>query len=251
MAYFGKLKQAPFDALCTVGQVTGWREFNKFSQSSVISTSFVDVWPNASILSYLTTAETMHLSSTDADDTAGGSGAQEVKVFGLNDLYQEIEEVVPMAGSGNSTTTQSFLRVYRMIVTKAGSTGSNEGTITATASSAGTVQAYIGVGINQTLQSQYTVPAGYYLVITEFEATVQKGDQALVHGVVRPLGETFQVKRSYNIYQTSAIFPYTPPLLVPPKADISVRAKKITGAGNVDVSANYDGYLVLASEVNV
>jgi len=244
-------QQPPYSAYVSSGNVPGWRFFTKFAQSSVVSTSYVDVWPNASILSYLTAAETMNLVSTDANDDLGDTGAEKVRIYGLNDLYEEIQEVVEMNGMSNVLTSNSYLRVYRMEVIQAGSTGSNEGTITATASSAGTVQAYIGVGTNQTLQSQYTVPANYYLFITDFHVAVQKADQAIIRGVVRPFGEVFQVKRTYNIYQQASNFDFTPPFPVPPKSDVSVRAIKISGTADVDVAIAYDGYLVDKAKVNL
>jgi len=247
----GVVKNFPSGTEIAVGDIDGYRVFNKFAESTVISTSYVDIWPNASILSYLSSAETMHLSSTSGNDTSGGTGAQQVRVYGLDNDYYEIDEIVNLAGTGNSTTSKSFLRIYRMVVIQAGSGSANAGIITATATSAGTVQAYIGVGINQTLQSQYTVPANYYLSLTGFEITVQKGDQANIRGVVRPFGQTFQVKRVYNIYQSANSFAFEPPILIPPKSDISLRAIKISGAGNVTASCSYDGYLINSSLVKV
>lgn len=247
----GGIITGPSPALVAIGGVPGWRTFTKFAQSDVVSTSQVDVWPNASILSYLTSAEQMNLASTDVNDDEGSTGAETLTIFGLDGNYDEIQENVTLDGTNNVLTTNSYLRVYRMVVTSAGSTGSNEGTITATAASSATVQAYIDVGVNQTLQSQYTVPNGYYLILQDFEITIQKGDQAQVTGVIRPLGEVFQTKRTYNIYQESARFEFNPPLLVSPKSDISVRATKISGAGNVDISCAYDGYLVESGLVNI
>lgn len=232
------------NTLVAIGSVPGYRVFNKFAQSSVVSTSFVDIWPNASVLSYLSSAERMNLASTDINDDEGSTGAETVTVYGLDSNYDEIEETVTLDGTNNVLTTNSYLRVYRMVVRSAGSTGSNEGTITATAETAATVQAYIGVGINQTLQSQYTVPNGYYLVLNDFEITVQKSDQAEIYGMIRPFGEVFQVKRVYNVFQETARFDFIPPILVPPKADITVRAQKISGASTVNISCAYDGFLI-------
>ena len=238
-------------AAVSAGLVPGWRYFNKFAKSSVVSTSFVDVWPNASTLSYLSSAERMNIVSTDVNDDEGSTGAETLTIYGLDSNYDEIQESVTLDGTNNVLTTNSYLRVYRMIVNSAGSTGSNEGTITATAETAATVQAYVEVGLNQTLQCQYTVPNGYYLLINDFEVTIQKGDQASVYGMVRPLGEVFQVKRAWNVYQESARFEFNPPFLVPPKTDVTVRAAKISGAANVDISCAYDGLLIESGLVNV
>jgi len=235
----------------SMGLIPGWRSFNKFAQSSVVSTSYVDVWPNASTLSYLSAAEKMNIVSTDATDDLGNTGAETLTIYGLDDNYDEIQEDITLNGLSNVLTTNSYLRVYRMIVTSAGTNGSNAGTITATAQTAATVQAYIGVGINQTLQSQYTVPNGYYLLINDFEITVQKGDQAGVRGMIRPFGEVFQVKRVYNVYQSTARFSFTPSLIVSPKSDITVRAVKISASALVDISVAYDGYLVESSLVSL
>lgn len=249
MAYIGEINTGPVQDQVSLGMVTGWSSLNKFGASDVISTSYVDIWPNASTLSYLSSAERMNIVSTSGNDDLGSSGAITMTIFGLDGNYDEINETVTLDGTTNVLTTNSYLRVSRLIVRTAGTTGSNEGVITATAETAATVQAYIIIGSNQTLQTQYTMPNNKYLNISNIEFTIQKGDQAQVRLLARPLGEVFQVKRSYNFYQLSTDFILTAPLTFAPKTDITIRAIKITGAGNVAMSASYDGFLVDSSLV--
>ena len=66
-----------------------------------------------------------------------------------------------MDGTTTVTTTQQFLRVFRMSVETAGSFGNNEGTITATYTGGADVAATISPGNGQTLMALYTIPAGY------------------------------------------------------------------------------------------
>lgn len=248
----GNLKLPAFGAEVAIGNYRNWLAENKFASNPLVGTSYEDVWQQGGTEVYLSSAETMNIVSTDAADDGdpAGTGAQTVRIYGLDNNYDMIDETVTMNGTTNVLTTNSYLRVYRMIVTAAGSGGINAGDITATASSAGTVHAKIAIGDNQTLKSQYTVPNGYYLLANDIEASCAKNDQAEFRAEVRPFGEVFQVKFVFQLYQQSEQYIFNPPRLVPPKADIRIRAKNIGGT-NISVTCAYDFYLVPAVDVNV
>lgn len=233
----------------SMGAKSGYSLQNKFGENEGVGTTKEDVWLNGGTLSYLSSAETMEIASTDVDDTnSSGSGARTVEIFGLDGSYLEINETVNLNGTTDVTTSNSYLRVHRMIVRSAGATGSNEGIISATATTAGTVQATIGVGFNQTLQTNYTVPAAKYAFLIDGKAGCQRADQAIIQLEARQEGEVFAVKYVLDLYQQTVFIPQNY-LRVPPKTDLKVTARRIGGAGDIRVSAEYDFVLVDSSLV--
>ena len=62
----------------------------------------------------------------DVADTAAGTGARTVTVYGLDATYKPVQETITTAGaSASALTTQTFLRVNRVEVTTAGSSLNN------------------------------------------------------------------------------------------------------------------------------
>jgi len=145
-----------------------------------------DVWDEGGTLSYLTTAETMDIASADAADTAAGTGVNSVKIEGLDGDFEAISEVVLLNGTSDVETTLEYVRVNKLTCLSAGSGETNAGTITATASTAGSVQEHIEAGDAVSHSSHYTVPAGCQVNILRVEMNVAK-----LSGGQTPLVEFF------------------------------------------------------------
>lgn len=235
----------PLGAAIPLGFLNGWRNQHKFATKLDVSTSLVDIWTHSSSLIYLSSAETMNIASSSVNDTnSSGSGARTIRLFGLDNSYNEIQEDVILNGNSNVPTTNSYLRVYRMYVLTAGNTGANEGDITATSSSSSTVQAIISTGYNQTLQSQYTVPSGYYALVSNLIMSTRISDAARIQAETREFGGVFRPQRIFNIYQETFQDIFNPYFLIPPKTDMRIRAIKTGGSETVEVNVAYTIYLV-------
>jgi len=146
------------------GNITGMSSIQKFGRNDDISAGVTeDIWAGGGIRAYLTSAETMDVVSTSANDDGApaGTGAQTLTIEGLDSDYLEVSDTITMNGVTAVTTTQSFLRVHRAYVVASGSNETNVGDITIdpTTSGAGSRQAAIAAGDGQTLISHYTVPA--------------------------------------------------------------------------------------------
>ena len=119
----------------------------------------------------------MYVSSSSTADTNGGTGANSVKIIGLDADYNEVEEDITLTGQTQKITQTSWLRVYRMYITLAGSGGAAGGTIYLANTGAtagvptGTVYASILLGAGQTEMAVYTVPAGYTLYLDDINFT--------------------------------------------------------------------------------
>lgn len=236
-----------------LGRYNGWLTQNKFGKNGAVST-VADIWSTGGALTYLSSAETMDVSSSQGADKGtptASTGARTVTLYGVDGDYGLVQETVTLDGTNPVTTTQDFLRLYRMTVDTAGTGGANAGIISAVATTASTTQSEIEVGENQTQMSHYTVPDGYYALVNNFHMSIQKGDQAVVQAFVRPFGGVFQLKRTYEIFQQTVLEQINPAILVPPKADMVIRGTRISGGASVSITASYDFYLVPSDQVNV
>lgn len=145
-------------------------------------------------LTYLTSAETMNIVSDDANDTLLGTGAQTGIIFGVDDDGNAVQENFNMNGTTNVLTTQKFLRVNSIVIlTDGGVLYPNVGNITATASSAATVQQKVGAKDGISKSSHYTVPSGKtaHVMRLEFNCSKNVGGTAPVvefHAYARPGG---------------------------------------------------------------
>ena len=239
----------PFEYQVSLGQFPRYVGNNKFGYNNSVGTSQEEIWNVGGVEAYLSSAEQMNIVSTSTNDdgSPAGTGAQTLTIFGLDNNWNEIQEDITLNGQTNVLTANSYLRVFRMIVTAAGATGSNVGTITATAATAATVHAQINPTDNQTLKINFSIPAGKYGLIRGAEIGCAKTDDCEIRFKVRPFGEVFQTKRLLNFYQATVVFENFLPILVPPKADVTITG--LSSAGGVKISANIDYYIIDSIEV--
>lgn len=157
------------------GKLPSYSIVNAFGANHGLSTTDEDLWRPGGTKSYLTTAATLEVISDDVNDTAAGTGAREITIYGLDSAFNEIEETVATAGTSASTaTTQTFMRVQRIAVTQAGAYGGvNAGNITVRVSSGGVTQSYIVLGAGISQGSHYTIPRGHKGYIVDMSASVQ------------------------------------------------------------------------------
>ena len=239
----------PFEYRVCLGQFPRYSGNNKFGYNNTIGTTQEEIWNVGGIEAYLSTAETMNIVSDNvADDGApGGTGARTLTISGLDNDWMPISETITLNGTTDVTTTNSYLRVFRMVVNMAGSSGSNTGTITATTSTAASVHAKINPTDNQTLKINFSIPADKYGLITAAEMGTGKGDDCQIRFKVRPFGQVFQTKRILDFYQNTIPFSSFIPICIPPKTDVTITG--VTTAGTVELSANIDYYLIDSREV--
>jgi hypothetical protein len=160
--------------------------------SQTAASGFVDISEFGDI-TYLTSAETMNMVSTSTDDDVAGTGALTVLVSGVDGTGAAISEVVIMTGQVNKLTSNSYLRVNQILLLTAGTGTVNAGAITATASTAATVQAKMGIGDGVSHDARYTVPLGSTLYVLKGELNAHKvgGGQSpsvIFDGLLRPTG---------------------------------------------------------------
>jgi hypothetical protein len=218
------------------GSISNSKIVHKFGANFDIDqgTDPESVWSGGGVYPWasLSSAQTIYCLSTDAGDTTT------LTIQGLDANYDEISETVTLTGTSAVTTSNTFLRVFRMTYD-----ATNVGTITArTVSASGTVVAQIDAGYAQTLMAVYTVPAGFTAYLVALDATIDgtKTCQMLMYH--RLFGKPFRIA---HIAESDGHYRYdfTAPITVPEKTDIDIRINEVSG-NDARVTANFDLVLI-------
>lgn len=98
---------------------------HKFGFNAAVGTTPEGVHTLGGPILFPTSAQTVRIKiGGNAEDTADGDGARSVKVLGIDDNLNEIEETIATAGALASTpTVAKFWRVYRAFVEDVGTYG--------------------------------------------------------------------------------------------------------------------------------
>jgi hypothetical protein len=116
----------------------------------------------------------LELNGDSTDDAAAGIGAREVTVYGIDEFGAEETEVVTCPGNGTSSALSTNWRaVNSMVVTSAGSSKTNEGTLTLRVSGGGSIWARIQPGYSRSSQVRYRAPAGKRVFLRSLEICAQ------------------------------------------------------------------------------
>jgi hypothetical protein len=246
-------KNEDFQLQVSREQIPFHQALYKFGYNPDINGIEETIWTQGGIYSYPTTAAQLYVSSSSGDDANGGTGANSIKIVGLDADYNEVEEDITLTGQTQKITQTSWLRVYRMYITLAGSGGGAAGTIylANTGASAGvptgTIYASIPLGAGQTEMAVYTVPAGYTLYLDDinFTSAVSLANSYIqVRFLQRDFGtNVFREQTRIVLQSNTYIFKFEYPLRIPEKTDLEVRAIS-DGSNNNPLSATWQGILI-------
>ena len=228
------------------GEVDSASIVHKFGNSENIGTAEQTLWTGTnSYYTYLGSCQQLRITSTNSVDGTGTTGAQTVKIFGLDENYISQDEIIELDGINPVTTVNCYCRLFRMFVNSAGSIGWNAGEIWATdlntayaGSGAPTFKvAHVHTGTNQTLMALYTIPESSNGYIPDLQISGNKNKGVDWELVARPFGEVFQVKLHHHLFQQAYEFKYTVPLKFTAKTDIEMRVK--SDAATTEVSGQF------------
>jgi hypothetical protein len=124
----------------------GSTTWNMFGYNDDIDAGTEVIWSVGGLFTRLTTARTLSIVSTSAQDASAGTGASKVIVYGIDSNRLSQTEVVDMNGTTPIVTTKTWLGVNRIAVYLCGASENNVGTITATATIDSTIQGQLPIG---------------------------------------------------------------------------------------------------------
>jgi hypothetical protein len=241
----GSESGTPFYLEVQQGKIPGYSMVNKFGyNSSIGSGAFETIWETGNNYPWQSSAVTVDAVSDDTNDDVAGTGARTLRIQGLDGSYNLVEETVDMDGTTVVTTTQTFLRVFRMSVETAGTSGNNVGNISVTYTGGSDVAATISPGNGQTLMCLYTIPAGYTGYLLSIDVSSGKDQEMDFKFIQRDnsvANAAFQTKQFLNVRggQTTVIFNAIN--VIPQKSDIYVSA---ISSSTSSASASFDLLLV-------
>lgn len=219
---------APADIRTSIGKMPGWTPVNIHGFNSDIDTGTTPevLWEPGGIYNWLAAPASLEAVSTSASDTSSGTGARTVLVNGLTSTFEPITAFVTMNGLTPVAIPGSFYRVNSMIVTTAGSAGTNVGSITLRVAGGGTIVRHIsvygGVGAGRSQGATYTVPAGNVFVLqfvqTSMHATSTSAAVTVVMRVRGTITTAWVTVTQWLLLASGSSFAVTLPPVVTPLA---------------------------------
>jgi len=240
----------PFGLQVSRGQIQGHSSVIVFGYNSDVDTSEESVWPAGGTIPHPTTASVLKISSSDANDTSAGTGAQTVFIEGLDGNFAVVSETVTLNGQTAVNTTNSYLYVNRFYVVSVGSGGVNAGNInagtgTVTSGVPAVLYDIIATGYNNRTTGHYCVPAGYTAYMTEgiFSAGQSSGSTA-VTGFLKQHGpdNILRVGAVATVNNNAAVFVFEQPYIIPEKNCVGATA--IGASANNAVSSYFNIILI-------
>lgn len=152
-----------------LGNKAGAATWNKFFYNEDVDTAAPEVIAafGGAFNQKLAAGETLDIVSSSANDTnSSGTGVRQAVIFGVDENWDLVTEVIALNGTSTVTTSNSFLGVNRMTIFTSGSSNSNEGLITATATTSGNTMATMPAGEGTTQQCLFYVPRNYQFLAT-------------------------------------------------------------------------------------
>jgi len=216
----------------STNKFAGIRKNNKSGRNGDIDTATVPewVWENGGVYTGFPTGtpEQIEVVSDNANDTAAGSGARSVTVFGLDENFLQATETIALNGTTPVVSVGTFSRVHSAFVASSGSTNQafNAGIITVRhTTTTANVFLTIQAGRNQSNAAVFTVPDGKVGVVVNLRVEVDRANASSISGFlwVREDGKCPRYRRPFTASNSSVFIeePYGG-LVFPSKTDLGV-----------------------------
>lgn len=146
----------------SMGRRSGGYTLNKFAFRSDIDTTDGDALIIAdnttNTPTILTAASTFTITYTNTSDGSGQNGALSLLFTYLDEDEDEVTAIHTLGSSGSDVTSFSGLGINRIVVLSSGSSNQNDADITVTATTGGSVQAFVPAGSSVTEQLMFHTP---------------------------------------------------------------------------------------------
>lgn len=240
-----------FYAEVAKGLIPGQALIHKFGHG--IATTTLSPIGTAMTYKTPTAATALEFVSSDANDTAAGTGAQQITIIGLDANWAEVSQTIETNGTTAVALSTNLIRLYRWYVSRSGAYastagGSHVGTLTIREAGAGATWTQIGLygafGLGQSEIACYTVPLGKTAYLLSKKYSIQNGkvvdifffQRPLANDVTTPFTGTMRiVEREVDVAGDILLKTISPkgPFVGP--CDLGVMAKISAGTGEVSV----------------
>lgn len=220
-----------------------------------VDTAIEDMWEVGGSYVFPTSGMRMEVISSSAgdEDSAAGTGIQEVEIDYLDDLYvPHTERVVPDGNAAVATVATNIFRINGFHTTKVGATGGAVGTVDLRHLNTTPIYARIGIGNNDALQAIWTVPTccTAYIVSWQGGAVHNLGGR-MARFVLKATASKEHVyvpgvfyHKDHIPVQDGAIFiPINAVVELPEKTDIRMTAQGDAGNSAAICSCEFEGWI--------
>jgi len=239
------------------GNVPGWSHVRKFGKIFGLTTTLTPI-TLVGVYQMPTTAQSLEVISSSANDTSAGTGARTIVIEGLDANFAIQTTTVTMNGVAAVAVSGTWTRIFRMYALTSGTyatatASSHDGTITLRNSGGGVSWAQLaldsGFGLGQTLIGCYTIPSGYTAYVYPDYISVESQKAVSSYFFKRENADDVTVPYDAMRSQLSVEFvggmnfldSDMPIGVFPAKTDIGWLAK--TSASTANVSVSFDIYL--------
>jgi len=242
----GKLRVAndswgDFRFSVATGKIAGLTQREVYGDNPDINGTLEDVWQTGGTLVNPTSAQTLRIVSTSAEDDSTGNAVREVRVEYLDADFETNFVDVQLDGTSKVQVATDFLRLQQAYATNVGSLGDAEGAITLEYGASNVVVGTITAGSNETRRTHFTVPDGYTAYIVGANVSSSKGGDIYFQLEYRDAATPnapFIVGNEISIYENGIYFDLPTYYVVPEKYDIRIRAYS-GQSSNIAVSVTY------------
>jgi len=238
----GKIRTSSMPYLYDIaeGNFADHAPIRRFGYNGTVAAAWETISAVSALHTYLSSAEKLKITSTDNNDANGDAGANSIILKGLDANYEVIEETIEMNGQNAVTTTNAFLRPLQSFVETAGSSTTNEGTITIKNNAATTTLLQINPMRGNSMAAIWTVPANTNAYLSFWYGSESSSKGSEIGLFIRPFGKAFRQYRAMTVFDSNFGLPFTLPLKITQKSDIELRAKGVL-AGAI-VSGGFIGW---------
>ena len=216
------------------GLIEGYSDVHKFGMvEGTEGTGFNTIWTGAEQGIALYPWPVIADASVVSVVSTSGLDITDVTIQGLDDSYNIQEETITLTGVTPAVGTKTWHRVNRAFMA---GTDVNVGRIDIK-NTLNTVVSTIKIARGQTLQTFYTIPAGYTGFLKSVQMVASKAQTAEVMLFARPFGGAFRATGGSFLYQMDHTIDYACPIQLTEKTDMDMR---VIGPANADVSASFD-----------
>jgi len=223
------------------GNVAGHVLVNISGRNKSAGSTLETVWEASGTVAFPTAATTMTISSDNANDASAGTGLRTIEVQGLNSSHASLIETITLNGTTAVSSTNSYLRINKLVGKSAGTGRTNAGTV------------YIGTGsvtagkpaviINLVNPSQgnsrpgfFTIPASKTGFVTDVSCVVEANKGATIEIM---LDDPATISRVVNDLKLSDVvrFEINWGTSIVEKTDVEFRSKSDGAPADVSITS--------------